>query len=115
MWASLSNSSSRYWALAVPALVVTAVCLYGVTYGCLALALTPRRDAPSVLRDAHARPLERPSFSSGALSPSPLSARRRRVPVFADAPPELVSAALFIVRRGEAEEPTVLAAPCIEW
>ena len=108
-WALISTSSSRYWALAVPALVVAAVCLYGVTYGCLALALTPKRDAPSVLSDAHARPLER---RTGPLSPLPISGapRRRRIPDFADASPALVSAALFIARAAETEEPRIRAA-----
>lgn len=111
-WALLSHSPSRYWALAVPALIVTAVCLYGVTYGCLALALTPKRDAPSVLSDAHAKPLQRRALSPLSASGAP---RRRRIPEFADASPALVSAALFIARRAETEEPLCVRAAKVDF
>jgi len=88
-------------ALAAPGVVVAAVCLYGFAYGCLALALTPRREAGAARRDAHALPL----------APR---ARARAVPDFGDADVALVSAALFLARAGEREEPPVAPAR-VEW
>jgi hypothetical protein len=97
-WAFFSNSPARYWALAVPAVVVMAVCLYGVTYGCLALALTPASDAPSALRDAFSRPLDFTAHRRGrgvGTKEGRAATQRWRTPEFADAPPVLVSAAMF--------------------
>jgi len=113
--ARLPELPARYWALAPPALLVAAVCAYGVAYGFLALALTPPPRAAGARWDGHSRRPAAAAAAAAARAPAVAVGGRgggggggggaggtpapppppARTPAFGDVPLTLVNEAVF--------------------
>jgi len=56
----------RYWALALPALLVVVLVSYGASYALLGMALNPPLDDPAALSDAYSKPFRAARAARGA-------------------------------------------------